>query len=466
MNGKQLWGSLLQQAVSGKLVEQIDSEPAVDQIGTAPAPEEVPFEIPEKWQWVPLANVCTYIQRGKSPKYSEIKQLPVVAQKCNQWDGLHMESALFIDPATIPSYKPERFLQSNDVLLNSTGTGTLGRVGLYNPAVNPYDQAVADGHVTVIRADQRMILPPFVKYVLTSTAFQTIILAAGSGTTKQQELALSKVKQLVIPLPPLAEQRRIVAKLEELKPLVERFGEAHDELVKLEAEFPRSLKAYVLQYAVSGQLVPQLDTEPAVEQIGSAPAPEEVPFEIPEKWQWVPLANVCTYIQRGKSPKYSEIKQLPVVAQKCNQWDGLHMESALFIDPATIPSYKPERFLQSNDVLLNSTGTGTLGRVGLYNPAVNPYDQAVADGHVTVIRADQRMILPPFVKYVLTSTAFQTIILAAGSGTTKQQELALSKVKQLVIPLPPLAEQRRIVAKLNEILADVEKMERLTSASQ
>ena len=170
------------------------------------------------------------------------------------------------------------------------------------------------------------------------------------------------------------------------------------------------------------------------------------------------LENLCLYLQRGKSPKYSEIKKYPVVAQKCNQWDGLHLELALFFDPNTLASYKAERFLQQDDVLLNSTGTGTLGRVGSYDVAVNPYELAVADGHVTVIRANSSCLMPTYVKFVLSSAVFQMIITEAGTGTTKQQELALSKVKQLWIPLPPIEEQRRIVARIEELFGDVDKL--------
>ena len=167
----------------------------------------------------------------------------------------------------------------------------------------------------------------------------------------------------------------------------------------------KELRNKLLQKAITGQLVPQLDSEPAVEQLDPAPKPEDVPFAIPEKWTWVHLEQLCSYIQRGKSPKYSEIKQYPVIAQKCNQWDGLHMELALFIDPATIGSYTQERFLQNNDVLINSTGTGTLGRVGLYNTVLNPYDIAVADSHVTVVRANHEQLVPIFLKLFLSTSA-------------------------------------------------------------
>ena len=180
---------------------------------------------------------------------------------------------------------------------------------------------------------------------------------------------------------------------------------------------------------------------------------DEIPFEIPETWSWVRLEDICEYIQRGKSPKYSLIKKYPVIAQKCNQWSGFSIDKAQFIVPETISSYGEERKLQDRDLLWNSTGLGTLGRMAIFYSKLNPYELAVADSHVTVIRAFKQYVCPEYLYTYFTSYTVQSVIEEKSDGSTKQKELATKTVKAYLVPLPPYEEQKRITNRINEVFA-------------
>ena len=459
--------------------------------------DEVPFEIPDSWEWVRLIEICEYIQRGKSPKYSPIKKYPVIAQKCNQWSGFSIEKAQFIEPDSLSSYGPERILQDFDLMWNSTGLGTLGRMAIYKAEANPYELAVADSHVTVIRPLKQFVLPEYLYYYFANPTVQSVIENQSDGTTKQKELATATVKAYLVPLPPLNEQQRILSKLAEVLPVVEKYGSVYSESFTMQTAFPERLKKSILQQAVQGKLVPQDPTdEPAdvllarireekarlvkegkikkdkhesvifrrdnshYEKLDDSERcmDEEVPFEVPENWMWIRLINICEYIQRGKSPKYSQIKKYPVIAQKCIQWSGFSIEKAQFIEPESLSTYGAERFLQDQDLMWNSTGLGTLGRIALYRQSANPYELAVADSHVTVIRPLKKFVLPEYLYYYFSNPTVQSVIEEQSDGTTKQKELSTTTVKNYWIPVPPLEEQRRIVAQIQKLLPFIRAM--------
>ena len=207
----------------------------------------------------------------------------------------------------------------------------------------------------------------------------------------------------------------------------------------------------LLKAAVKGALTEQLETDSAV-KITAVSNDIEAPFDIPSTWKWAYLKDVCIYLQRGKSPKYSPIEQIPVIAQKCNQWSGFQLEKAQFIEPSTLGTYTKERILQDGDVLINSTGLGTLGRIAIYPESENPYGIAVADSHVTVVRLDKSIMLPEFFYLYWANPSVQFVIESQATGSTKQKELGLKTIQNYLIPVPPIEEQRRIVQKLNILL--------------
>ena len=447
---------------------------------------EVPFEeLPEGWAWARLETVYNFIDyRGKTPHKSP--------------SGVRLMTASNIRQGYI-DYTREEYI-SEDEYATRLSRGETHRGDLLFTTEAPMGYcAICEmkrcscGQRVITLQNYGTVGPDNALFcqIILSPLFQIQVKDHATGTTAKGIKAVV-LKELFLPIPPLAEQRRIVERVNELMPLVEEYGELEDAREELDAALPGRLRKSVLQLAVQGGLVPQDPAdEPAgvlLERIrgqrrqlvaeGEMKAPkggesiifagsdgrryekrvdargresepvcieDEIPFEIPESWEWARLESVTTYIQRGKSPKYSTVEKYPVIAQKCNQWSGFSVEKARFIDPATVSKYADERILKDGDLLWNSTGLGTLGRMAVYDSAKNRYGWAVADSHVTVIRTREDWLDHRFAFAYFAGPSVQSEIEDQASGSTKQKELAQETVRNYLIPVPPLAEQRRIV---------------------
>ena len=439
--------------------------------------DEVPFDIPDSWEWVRLIDVCEYIQRGKSPKYSPIKKYPVVAQKCNQWSGFSIEKAQFIEPNSLSSYGPERLLQDNDLMWNSTGLGTLGRMAIYKTAANPYELAVADSHVTVIRPLKQFVLPEYLYYYFANPSVQSVIEDQADGTTKQKELATATIKAYLTPIPPLDEQRRILAKLSEVLPVVKNYGVVYDETTAMQEAFPESLKKSILQEAVQGKLVPQDPSdEPAealLERIRAEKQrlikegkikkdkhesvifrwdnshyekrsseevciDDEIPFEIPESWAWARLSSFGVF-SSGKTPSMSNPQfwngNVPWVTSK-DMKRPVITDSEMHISElaaATMQLYSAGTLLlvARSGILKRLLPLCKLGIDSTINQdikAFSLYDIELSEWLFYGIKAFEPFILKELVKSV-----------------TTVESLKFDEFAAMLIPVPPLSEQRRII---------------------
>ena len=254
-----------------------------------------PFSIPPTWEWVRLGDIVKYMQRGKTPIYSDIEKYPVIAQKCIQWSGLEINRALFIEPSSITSYSQDRILQDRDILLNSTGTGTLGRVLVFHTALNPYGLAVADGHITIIRFDEDFFIPEYFYYFFSSAFIQDSIEGYAAGTTKQKELSLNLITNVLIPFPPLSEQKQIVSILDSLIGLADSFDKTKEELKRIEKRIEKSL----LQHAILGKLSSKWRRD-----ISASPQYDKIPNAFDE------IESYNAQILKDKKTKEQELKEL------------------------------------------------------------------------------------------------------------------------------------------------------------
>ena len=439
--------------------------------------EEIPFDIPESWEWTRMSTLIELLSGVdlESSQYNDKHEgIPYITGASNFNNGSLIENRW--------TSVPKRISHKGDLLF--TCKGTVGDM-----AVNSFEEAhIARQVMAVCPVDYEML--SYIEIVLSAQVERIKNAAKGVIPGIERKTILDGL----VSLPSIEEQRRIVDRINEIMPLIDQLEIKERESDSVDTTFWRMLPQSILQQAVEGKLVPQdADDEPAcalLERIREeraelvkqkkAKAPkggesriyqgadgswyeqrgktasvcidEEIPFDIPESWEWARLENVSNYIQRGKSPKYSNEKRYPVVAQKCNQWSGFSLEKAKFIDPASLSQYGPERFLVTGDLLWNSTGLGTLGRMAIYDAALNSYECAVADSHVTVIRTDSHWMNYSFLFKYFAGPSVQRVIESKASGSTKQKELALATVQKYLVPVPPLAEQQRIVAKVDEVL--------------
>lgn len=499
MNGQQLKKSILQLAIQGRLVPQnLKDEPAsvllarireekqrlVDEkIIKKSKPlshitdDEKPFDIPESWEWVRLGEICTFLSRGRSPKYTEKSDIPVFAQKCNLKEGgISLDKAKFLDPNTLKSWNDIYKILEGDVLLNSTGTGTVGRTRLFKSEyLGKYSFTIPDSHITIVRTSDS-IMSDYVFYVLSSFTIQKYFEDNLAGSTNQKELYINIVHDLCFPLPPLAEQHRIVAKIEELLPLVEEYDEAQKKLDKLNDGLPEKLKRSVLQQAIMGRLGTQNDKdEPASELLKRikdekaklikekkikkentfAPiTDEEKPFEIPESWAWVRLGEIVA-IARGGSPR--PIKEYLTESNDGINWikigdtdkDGKYINSCK--EKIKVEGLNKTRKVYPGDFLL--TNSMSFGR-----PYITNIEGCIHDGWLALSDYD-KCYCSDFLFYLLLSPYAKKVFGAKVAGAVVKN-LNTDKVAGSVFPLPPLAEQHRIVDKLDKIFEKIESMKK------
>ena len=283
--------------------------------------QDMPFEVPEGWEWVTIGKLCSFLSRGKSPKYSEERKYPVFAQKCNLYDGdISLEQARFLDPETISKWSDEYKLIDGDILVNSTGTGTVGRTRLFHSDIlGDYPFVVPDSHVSVVRTLEE-IESKFVLAFLSSDYGQTYIEDNLAGSTNQKELYIGILENMQFPLPPHEEQLRIVTAVDKWFALIDTIDQGK---VDLQTAIKQT-KSKILDLAIHGKLVPQdPNDEPGSELLKRINPKAEITCDnehypqLPKGWSICRLGDVVKYEQPTayivQSTAYSDAYPIPVL---------------------------------------------------------------------------------------------------------------------------------------------------------
>ena len=492
MTAQQLKNAILQEAIQGRLVPQDpNDEPASallerilkekeelvkegklkkKDLEVIPISEdEIPFEIPESWEWVRLITLSKLIHYGYTASASPKGNSKLLRITDIQDDKVNWMTVPF---CTIKDNDLEKYqLHNRDILIARTG-GTIGKTYIVREL---NDVAVFASYL--IRAiPLENVYEEYLKLFMGSPCYWSQLTDAASGTG-QPNVNGQSLSILIVPLPPVAEQKRIVAKIEELLPKVEAYGKAQESLDKLNEELPERLKKSILQEAIEGRLVPQdPNDEPASallakireekkqlvkegklkkKDLEEKPiSEEEIPFEIPESWEWVRIKtifDVCSARRvhekdwRTSGIPFYRAREIGKLA------DNGFVDNDLFIDQQLYDEFSQSGVPKEGDLMI--TAVGTLGKVYIVKEGEIFYYK---DGSVLCMENKWR-INPQYAKYVIESPVFINQYIGESQGTTVAT-LTMVRVNQYLFPLPPLAEQKRIVAKIEEVFKEIDKL--------
>ena len=473
--------------------------------------DEKYFKLPTGWQWVRFDDICSYIQRGKGPKYVEKSDIPVVSQKCIQWDGFKLDRAKFISPSTLEKYNEERFLITGDLLWNSTGTGTIGRVNAYVHEDNSYDKIVADSHVTVIRPI--LMNSRFFYCWVASPIIQNEIEEMASGTTNQIELNLSTIKNHLIPLPPFDEQKRIVAKVDQLMALCDdleaRQQKKHEQRIHLNnaaldklltaptpEEFAQhwqricdnfdllydvpetvgQMRQAILQLAVQGKLVAQDEgDDPAAvllnrikaekrrlvkekkikKDIAFKPIVKEIGFKLPIGWVLCRVGEFTTIKGGKRLPNGTALTKIPtdhVYIRVSDMKKRTIDDNDLHYITDEVYEKIKNYIIEKDDLYLTIVGS-TIGKLGIVPEKFHKMNLTENAARIIIYEIDKY-----FLNYSLNSQFIQNQFFDK-TKQLGQPKLALKRIASTLFLLPPLDEQKRIVAKVDQLMTLCDELE-------
>lgn len=488
MNAQDLKNSILQLAVQGKLVEQRAEEGTARELleqiklekeqlikdkkikKSKPLPEitedEIPFEIPESWEWVRLIDLCSLISDGthKTPAYVEYG-VPFISVKDISSGVMDFSNVKYITreehEKLISRCKPEM----NDVLL--CRIGTLGKA-IKICTDKEFSIFVSLGLLKLIEAD---VADYIVQVINSGYGYRWIDDNKVGGGTHTNKINLDTLRGMPIPIPPLEEQHRIVAKIEEILPYIDQYDKAYTKLEIFNKKFPEDMKKSILQMAMQGKLVEQRPEEGTAEELyeqivvekiqlikdgkikKEKPLPEitedEIPFEIPSSWKWVRFSEVMD-VRDGThdSPEYIDIG-IPLVTSKNISGGRLDFSNVKYISREDANKINERSNVDSGDILF-----AMIGSIG--NPVIVNKDREFCVKNVALFKNYNKSKI--CIEYVYWFLYREQYIMKKNASGGVQSFISLKVFRNYLFPLPPLEEQKRIVAKLEEVLPYCEQL--------
>ena len=485
MTPQELKNSILQLAIQGKLVEQRPEEGTGEELyrqiqaekqkliregkikKEKPLPEiaedEVPFEIPESWKWVYIGDLFQH-NTGKALNGSARNGTPLeyITTSNVYWNRFELSN---LKTMHFTENEIEKCTVIKGDLLVLEG-GEIGRAAIWD-----FDFPMRiQNHIHRLRSFFSLVTEYFyyIFYIYKNNG-----MISGKGIAIQG-LSANALHVLKVPLPPLAEQKRIVAKIEELLPLIDRYEKAWGRLEEFNRRFPADMQKSLLQMAIQGKLVEQRPEEGTGEELyrqiqaekqrlikegkikKEKPLPEiaedEVPFEIPESWKWVRVGNITTLNPKNEANDETEAAFIPMTlvadgyrnqhSYEIKKWGEIKKGFTHFtngdIGIAKITPCFQNRKSVIFDSLVHNLGAGTT--------------------ELSIVRVIADTVNRKYLLWLFKSDYFIRNGIKSFTGTAGQQRIHKEYLAKCVIPLPSLAEQKRIVAKLEELLPLCERL--------
>lgn len=490
---EQLRQAVLQAAIQGKLTKQLpedgDARDLLAEIQAEKAKlitekrtkkenpletiakDEVPFDVSNSWSWAKLGDLCLKIGAGNTPpggKNSDVYKTDGIKfiRSMNVYnDGLHYEGMVYISEE-LASKRAGSAVIAKDMLLNITG-GSIGRCAI---VPNDFDIGNVNQHVLIIRCVNEQCRS-YIHLVICSPLIQAAINEKAVGD--KAGFSANKAKNLLIPLPPLAEQHRIVARVDELMAKIDELEKVENELNALHKAFPGDMKAALLQAAMQGKLTEQLPEDGNAEDLLKSIeaekgklvaekkikkqkalepiADDEIPFEIPDNWKWNRLRNLV-YNRGQKTPvkefSYIDIGSIDNIHQRLN-------DNETIIPAAEAPS-RAKKIVGLGDILYSTV------RPYLHNACIidkNFRAEPIASTGFAVLTC-YKGVNSKYLLYYMLSPAFDQYANATDNAKgVAYPAINDEKLYKAVVPLPPLAEQQRIVEKLDKLLPLCDSLE-------
>lgn len=482
MTPEQLKASILQYAIQGKLVEQRPEEGTGEELyrqiqaekqrlikeGTIKkekalpeiTEDEIPFDLPDSWKWVKLGDCTGYAQTKDKVSPKDITG--------DMW-SLDLEDIQKDTGAILVITKASERKISGDKVKFHKGQVLYSKL---RPYLKKILIAPDDGICTpeLVPFDTYLIDENYIAYVLRSPHIDYVINSVTYGV-KMPRVGTDTMTNLLIPLPPLAEQKRIVAKIEGLLPYVDRYAAAYEKLEQFNAKFPEDMKKSILQYAIQGKLVEQRAKEGTGEELyqqiqaekqrlikegkikKEKPLPkiteDELPFDIPESWKWCRLSDVID-VRDGThdSPKYVPVG-IPLVTSK-NLVNGvIDYSNVKCITQEDADKINARSMVNDDDILF-----AMIGSIG--NPVLVKKDREFCIKNMALFKRFANTDIS--MRYVYWFLFYAQYKLKKEASGGVQSFISLSRFREYLMPLPPVAEQNRIVAKLEEILPLCERL--------